>query len=241
MVAAVKKSKAEYSREWRQKMIDADPLFLEREREKARARSNAAYLKKKQDPEWVAAENERKRAYAAKKRAEKGRSEKPLPMTDEAKAKQAERMKKWREANKAHIQDYSKKWKEKNAEHVSEYAKAYMQVYKTVEDVKERINARRLIKYNLTPSDFNEIWEAQNGECAICGVALKPRGRTKDSACVDHNHATGEVRGLLCRACNHGIGNLKDSPFVLESAAKYLTERGFYGPATLHRKKVNHG
>jgi hypothetical protein len=39
---------------------------------------------------------------------------------------------------------------------------------------------------------------------------------------VDHNHATGEIRGLLCQACNHAIGKFKDKPELCRKAADYL-------------------
>lgn len=56
--------------------------------------------------------------------------------------------------------------------------------------------------------------EEQNGLCAICHEA--------PVEAVDHNHTTGEVRGLLCHMCNRGIGFLGDSPKRLAAAYKYL-------------------
>ena len=51
-------------------------------------------------------------------------------------------------------------------------------------------------------------------ECRIC--------ENKNDLCIDHNHKTGEVRGLLCRTCNTGIGMLRNSPDLLRSAVAYL-------------------
>lgn len=59
------------------------------------------------------------------------------------------------------------------------------------------IQRKRLLKrYNLTEVAFNKMVENQNGVCAICN---KPPKRL---LCVDHNHNTGDIRGLLCHNCN---------------------------------------
>lgn len=56
--------------------------------------------------------------------------------------------------------------------------------------------------------------------CQICGKK-KPRGK---ELCIDHDHETGQVRGLLCDACNWGIGNFKNDPALLARAIIYLKE-----------------
>jgi hypothetical protein len=79
--------------------------------------------------------------------------------------------------------------------------------------------------FGLTREEVKAKKEAVGNRCEICGDLV---GRLV----VDHNHATGEVRGILCTNCNSGIGKLKDSPSVLEAAIAYLTSRGHYGPTT---------
>lgn len=69
-------------------------------------------------------------------------------------------------------------------------------------------------KYGLTPDHEAEIFENQDGVCAICGCP-PPLG-------VDHNHVTGVVRGLLCLNCNFALGGFKDNPDNLRKAAAYL-------------------
>jgi len=73
--------------------------------------------------------------------------------------------------------------------------------------------------YNITPSEYNRILGAQSGVCVICGKTPEENGRR---LAVDHNHATGEVRGLLCTNCNLMLGNAKDNPVSLSRAADYI-------------------
>ncbi len=72
-------------------------------------------------------------------------------------------------------------------------------------------------KYDITPEQHEQMYLAQDGRCAICPEAV-PYGEI----CVDHDHITGRVRGLLCRKCNFMLGMANDDPKVLESAAKYM-------------------
>jgi len=75
-------------------------------------------------------------------------------------------------------------------------------------------------KYGITLVDYQKMLDLQNGKCAICG-SDKPKGNYRHFA-VDHNHTTGELRGLLCTQCNTGIGLLQDSPDLLLKAAEYI-------------------
>jgi hypothetical protein len=152
-----------------------------------------------------------------------------IQQIDERKAKTKERMKRWREENKPQINAYQKQWRERNAEQVSKYQREYQAEYNSLEDIQFKTWVRNLHKnYKITPLIFNEMWNNQCGKCAICKQLMEPRGRKKSAATVDHNHDTGKVRGLLCRGCNHGIGNLKDDPEVLRSAFEYLLKQGHY-------------
>ena len=79
--------------------------------------------------------------------------------------------------------------------------------------------------YGLSLAEYDRKLADQNGGCAICAKTPEENGLR---LAVDHNHRTGEVRGLLCSQCNKGIGNLGDSPQRLRQAALYLEERGHY-------------
>jgi len=80
-------------------------------------------------------------------------------------------------------------------------------------------NRELLRNYGITIEEYNELLFKQNGCCAICGVHHLELNR---SLYVDHNHETGEVRGLLCLHCNSTLGYAKDSIVILENAIKYL-------------------
>jgi Recombination endonuclease VII len=83
---------------------------------------------------------------------------------------------------------------------------------------------KELQKFGLTLDSFSAMKEAQNDACAVCKRPEQinhTKGKKRELA-VDHCHLTGRVRGLLCNACNTGIGKLKDSPQLLEAAIMYL-------------------
>lgn len=75
-------------------------------------------------------------------------------------------------------------------------------------------------KYGLTPADYARMLEEQGGVCAICGGEPQTNGKARFN--VDHCHATGRVRSLLCFPCNSGIGRFKDDPELLRKAIAYL-------------------
>ncbi len=74
--------------------------------------------------------------------------------------------------------------------------------------------------YGITLNDYNQMLTEQNDCCAICGTD-NPGGK-HGKFMVDHNHDTGEVRGLLCKRCNIAIGEFNDDPSILEKAVLYL-------------------
>lgn len=76
-------------------------------------------------------------------------------------------------------------------------------------------------RYGLSEDDFWALYEAQLGACAICKTPF-PSTEESRRPCVDHCHATGAVRGLLCDHCNNGLGRFADNPARLRAAAAYL-------------------
>lgn len=73
----------------------------------------------------------------------------------------------------------------------------------------------RMKKHGITQQRFESMLTSQDGRCAICGEHMR-------LPCIDHDHRSGQVRGLLCTGCNTGIGDLKDDPRVVKAALDYL-------------------
>lgn len=90
------------------------------------------------------------------------------------------------------------------------------------------LHAHLMRTFGISLEQYNEMLELQDGVCAICGDAPDVRDEDRRSQgvasrlVVDHCHQTGRVRGLLCAACNKGIGLLQDSVTVVRAALEYL-------------------
>lgn len=94
----------------------------------------------------------------------------------------------------------------------------------------------RFKNYGITKAEFTELLTMQDGKCAICGTANG--GGKGDGWHVDHAHGTGKVRGILCSACNTGIGMLGDSPDLLFIAAAYVQHGSFLGGLVARRQRT---
>ncbi len=80
-----------------------------------------------------------------------------------------------------------------------------------------KIRSRRHEAYGLTKPELDRLLD-QHEVCAICRSAEWGR----KGPCVDHDHETGAVRGILCGNCNQGLGRFKDDSAALRAAADYL-------------------
>ncbi|MET8864677.1 endonuclease VII domain-containing protein [Nonomuraea sp. NPDC004580] len=85
--------------------------------------------------------------------------------------------------------------------------------------------------FGVTLDHYRDLLAKQDGGCAICGwspdVPLESQqGQGRHARLVvDHCHATGKVRGLLCGMCNKAIGHLREDPAIVQLAAEYLEAR----------------
>lgn len=80
-----------------------------------------------------------------------------------------------------------------------------------------KIRANRHKMYGLTKQELDTLL-AQHDVCAICQAA----NWTRKGPQVDHDHVTGQVRGILCSNCNQGLGRFRDDPALLRAAIRYL-------------------
>lgn len=96
------------------------------------------------------------------------------------------------------------------------YVAAYYAVQANADAKREKLLMER---YGITVQQYESMFEDQGGVCAICGKSCT----TGNRLAVDHSHADGRVRGLLCLNCNQGIGKFFDDPELLIKAAGYLS------------------
>lgn len=88
------------------------------------------------------------------------------------------------------------------------------------------LRGRKLMsKYGITTAQYAALEDAQGGVCAICkGDETRTNWRSSksDALCVDHDHKTGKVRGLLCDNCNRALGLFRDDPVLLGRAVAFM-------------------
>ena len=116
-----------------------------------------------------------------------------------------------------HARKYSKEYHQKHKKEHKKYYKKYSKEY-----YKTHIEKRRMYKYGISNTDFNNLLFAQNNRCAICKEPLDLQ--TPYAVHIDHDHKRGKVRGILCRKCNLAIGQLRDNPEYAYNAFIYLKE-----------------
>jgi hypothetical protein len=124
--------------------------------------------------------------------------------------------KKWRDANKPRVKELNDEFRSRPE--YAEYHRNYNREWaRNNPDRVRAIDWKR--KRGITPEQYHAMYEAQAGNCAICGRHASEEARFLS---VDHCHDTGVIRGLLCNRCNGGIGLLGDSADVLAKAITYL-------------------
>jgi hypothetical protein len=100
-----------------------------------------------------------------------------------------------------------------------------------------RLKKRRyelMRNFGITLEQYNELLEKQEGVCFICS---KHPDEERKALAVDHNHTTGEIRGILCYRCNNRIIGRHTDPALLHRAAEYLTQQGSGLFVPKHKKR----
>lgn len=96
-------------------------------------------------------------------------------------------------------------------------------VFEREEFLKRTIRLRKL--YGITQEDYEQLLIDQDGGCAICGTK-SPGNKRSRYFMIDHCHVSGEVRGLLCVACNVRLGQLESNKEVVLKTIKYAQRNG---------------
>lgn len=131
----------------------------------------------------------------------------------------------YRAANQEKIRARRRAWRVANKEKTRARSRAYYETNKerllTTTEEQRVLTAGYWLqrKYGITLAEYDDMLESQAGGCAICGATPEENGKR---LCVDHDHETDEVRGLLCNGCNVGLGRFLDNPALLRSAANYV-------------------
>ena len=124
---------------------------------------------------------------------------------------------------KAKAREQTAKWYKENREEKALYQKARRKTLILLPSGNTITTSRKdqlKSEYGLTAEQYDKMEQEQMNKCALCGEDFTE----EDGPCVDHNHKTGFVRGLLHHKCNSAIGHLDDNPKKAELAKIYLEE-----------------
>lgn len=141
-----------------------------------------------------------------------------MPYTDPEKYKEYQR--EYRARHRASARAYNMTYRALNAENVRESDRLRHQRRVAADSTAVRQGTRRQHlrrEYGISQEQFEELRAVQGSRCAICR-------RRRHDLHVDHNHRSGEIRGLLCGSCNRAIGLLRDDPDLAHRASVYLTK-----------------
>ena len=120
--------------------------------------------------------------------------------------------------DKAKHSEHNRKYREANRERINER----MREYNARPEVKLRSRAgKRRLHYGVTQDQFDRRLSEQGHCCAVCN-SDDPKGPWHTWS-ADHDHTTGQFRGVLCHNCNLMLGHGYDSPELLRRGADYLT------------------
>jgi hypothetical protein len=129
--------------------------------------------------------------------------------------------KEWNEKNPDYNSRNMKEWHAKHPEYAKEYASSHKEKRR---ESRWRFQGVDMSEWNH--DSFLKMFTSQDGKCLGCSIDIAKNknelDKNKRLACVDHDHKTGKVRGLLCDKCNKAVGLLGDNPKTLCRLVDYL-------------------
>ena len=132
-----------------------------------------------------------------------------LGLTAKCNKCRSEKQKAWMRQNPEKVKQANLKHREKRKD-----------FYNSPEGILSSRRAHLKRMYGISLEDYDKMSEEQNHKCQICGkTEMNYRNKV---LCVDHNHSTGKVRGLLCGLCNSGLGKFLENKQYMLNAIKYL-------------------
>jgi hypothetical protein len=234
----------EYHRKWKLDNPDKVAVYRKREQDKAKVKRAEARANRPPKPikttEEIEQEYNRKREYIRQWIKNNPDKVKSYSRTQSQRHKDRRRhySKQWRKDNADKCKEVAKAWKESNLDKVKETQKRSYEKHKDkrieVSKIWKSNNSDKVFKsyrrswikrkYGLSVDVYDLLVSRQQGLCAICNKEETAiiAGNIKLLA-VDHDHATGNIRGLLCQSCNCLIGHSKDNISILREAIQYLS------------------
>lgn len=136
------------------------------------------------------------------------------PLGSDREKRHIEEVRRWKKRHPDKVRALGRLNYARNKEKFRSRAKAN---YRKKPEIWLRSDLKR--RYDMSVEEFATLLESQNGVCAICG---KPERGKNNRLSVDHDHESGAIRGLLCNACNAGLGRFNDNLALLQKAVSYL-------------------
>jgi len=130
----------------------------------------------------------------------------------------------WVLRNLEHVKGNNKRWREDHKDEIRAEHREYRENNKEYMAKRDRKNAAKRL-YGLSVEEYESVLARG---CEICGT-------TEGRMCLDHDHATGKVRGCLCFKCNLGLGQVERPDNWIQKAIDYLEEYGSHFPVNSAR------
>ncbi len=156
--------------------------------------------------------NNRDKIVAAQKEYRHNNKDKIAARSREYRLRNKDKIKEYRKNNRQQRLVYAKTYRDNNKGTRQEWNK----------NNKDKIEADRIkARYGITVDERDDMRKEQHYRCFICGAH---ENTLTLGLCIDHDHETNQVRGLLCSKCNSGIGMLKDDPELLQNGIDWLNK-----------------